>query len=86
MWLPITHEKRRVVTNMSDEELPSTSREVHSEKEEVKRARQTESTVHDLFADGREKQDAEVCSLSAFGGNGTWREGCSVHKCTALDI
>lgn len=41
-------------------------------------------TLHILFADGREKQDAEVCSLSAFGGNGTWREGCSVPICMAL--
>lgn len=56
---------------MSDEELPSTSREAHAEAEEVKRKRE----VHYMFADGHEKQDAEVYSSSAFGGNGTWREG-----------
>lgn len=31
---------------MSDEELPSTSREVHAEKEEVKRARQKKSVLY----------------------------------------
>lgn len=49
---------------MSDEELPSTSREAHAEAEEVKRKRE----VHYVFADGHEKQDAEVYSSSAFGG------------------
>jgi len=48
---------------MSDEELPSTSREVQAEAEEVKRKRE----VHNMFADGQ-KQDAEVYSSSAFGG------------------
>lgn len=56
---------------MSDDELPSTSRGAHAEAEEVKRKRE----VQNVFADGHEKQDAEVSSSSAFGGNGTWREG-----------
>lgn len=55
---------------MSDEELPSTSREAHAEAEEVKRKK-----YRMCVADGHEKQDAEVSSSSAFGGNGTWREG-----------
>uniref|UniRef100_A0A672M0U3 SWI/SNF-related matrix-associated actin-dependent regulator of chromatin subfamily A member 5-like n=1 Tax=Sinocyclocheilus grahami TaxID=75366 RepID=A0A672M0U3_SINGR len=50
---PVTHENLRTITNMSDEELPSTSREAHAEAEEVKRKRE----VQNVFADGHEKQD-----------------------------